>query len=297
MSRPASILSASLPYLAIIGSIVAFCVGTSFGKQLFPQVGAPGTVSLRVGFSAILLLFAFRPWRQPIARSDLFAIMRYGAAMGLMNFSFYMAIRTIPLGLAIAIEFLGPLSVSLLHSRSPAHFAVVALAAAGLAMLLPLGGVNHALDPVGVAFALCAGTCWALYIIFGKRVGHIPGGQGVALGMATAALVVVPIGVADAGTALLAPSAIAIGLGTALLSSAIPYSLEMVALKRIPARSFGIMMSLEPAAGTVAGAVLLGEHLSVIQLLAIALVVGASVGSVLFKGKTGTEADEPDLLI
>jgi inner membrane transporter RhtA len=156
-------------------------------------------------------------------------------------------------------------------------------------MLLPLRQSTHALDPVGVGFALCAGLCWALYIIFGKRTGHLPAGQSVALGMTTAALVVVPIGLVDAGAALLAPSVIAIGLGTAILSSAFPYSLEMVALKRMPANRFGILMSLEPAAGTIAGAVLLGERLTALQLLAIALVVAASAGSVLFRDKADAD--------
>lgn len=273
-------LARALPYAALAGSMMSFCIGTSFGKQLFPAVGAPGTVAYRVGFSALILLLVFRPWRQSISRADLVATMRYGAAMGLMNLSFYMALRTIPLGLAIAIEFLGPLTVSLLHSRRPSHFAMVALAAVGLALLLPVRHSQHSLDPVGVGFALCAGLCWGLYIIFGKKMGHLPGGQGVALGMTTAAMIVVPIGVHDAGTALLSPALAAIGLATAVLSSAIPYSLEMIALKRIPANRFGVLMSAEPAIGALAGVALLGEHLTALQWLAIGLVVAASVGSV-----------------
>lgn len=283
MSRPSFLRI--LPYVALAGSITSFCVGTSFGKQLFPVIGAPATAALRVGFSALALLLVFRPWRIPLTRADLFATMRYGAVLGLMNFSFYMALRTIPLGLAIAIEFLGPLTVSLLHSRRPAHFAMVGLAAAGLAMLLPLRPTHHALDPVGVGFALCAGLCWGLYIIFGKKTAHLPGGQAVALGMTTAAMIVVPIGIHDAGAALLMPSVIAIGLVTAILSSAIPYSLEMVALKRIPANRFGVLMSVEPAIGATAGALLLGEQLTALQWLAVGLVVAASVGSVMWAEK------------
>jgi inner membrane transporter RhtA len=284
MTAPApgsTALARALPYLALAGSIVSFCVGTSFAKQLFPMVGAPGAIAYRVGFAALILVALFRPWRATFNRADLFATMRYGAALGLMNLSFYMALRTIPLGLAIAIEFLGPLGVSLLHSRRPAHFAMVALAAAGVAMLLPLRQTAHSLDPVGVGYALCAGLCWALYIVFGKRTAHLPAGQSVALGMATAAIIVVPIGIVDAGPALLTPSLMAIGLVTAILSSALPYSLEKVALRHIPANRFGVLLSVEPAVGALAGAALLGEHLVAMQWLAIGLVVCASVDSVI----------------
>ncbi len=281
LSPPAPPLTRALPYLALAGSMLSFCIGTSYAKRLFPIVGAPGAIAYRVGFSALILLIVFRPWRMPIARADLFATMRYGVALGLMNLCFYMALRTIPLGLAIAIEFLGPLTVSLLHSRRPAHFAMVGLAAAGLALLLPFHRIDHALDPVGVGYALCAGVCWGLYIVFGKRTGHLPGGQAVAWGMATAAVVVVPIGIYSAGAALLTPSLIAIGLGAATLSSAIPYSLEMIALKRIPASRFGVLLSVEPALGAIAGMLLLAERLSALQWLAIGLVVAASIGSVL----------------
>lgn len=280
---PSPLLRAA-PYLALAGSIMAFCIGTSFGKQLFPSVGATGAIAYRVGFSALILVLLFRPWRMRLTRADLFATMRYGAVLGLMNLSFYMALRTIPLGLAIAIEFLGPLTVSLLHSRRPAHFAMVGMAAAGLLLLLPIRDTPHALDPVGVGFALLAGLCWGLYIVFGKKTTHLPGGQAVALGMATGALVVVPFGIYEAGTALLAPSLMLIGLVTAVLSSAVPYSLEMIALKQIPENRFGVLMSLEPAVGAIAGAVLLGEHLLALQWLAIALVVAASIGSVMLGG-------------
>lgn len=278
-------LARILPYLALAGSISSFCLGTSFGKRLFPLIGAPGTVAYRVGFAAIILLVLTRPWRMRANRGDLIAIMRYGAALGLMNFSFYMALRTIPLGLAIAIEFLGPLTVSLLHARRPAHFAMVALAAAGLATLLPLRQMNHGLDPVGVCFALGSALGWAMYIIFGKRTAHMPGTQVVALGMITAALIVVPIGVHDAGMALLTPSFMMLGLITAVMSSALPYSLEMVALKHIPANRLGILLSVEPAVGALAGMVLLGERLTLMQGLAIGMVVAASAGSVLFSDK------------
>lgn len=278
-------LARALPYLALVGSMLSYCVGASFAKRLFPLVGAPGAVAYRVGFSAMILLIVFRPWRLPLTRADGFAIMRYGAVLGLMNFSFYMALQTIPLGLSIAIEFLGPLTVSLIYSHRPVHFAMVGLAAAGVVLLLPLGHIDHALDPTGVAFALGAALFWGLYIVFGKRTAHIPGNQAVALGMATAALIVVPIGLHAAGGELLAPAVIALGLGTAVLSSAIPYSLDMIALRRIPSNRYGILLSTEPAIGAIAGQLLLGEQLSAVQWLAITLVMAASVGSVLLGDK------------
>lgn len=282
LSLPApSPLTRALPYLALAGSISSFCIGTSFAKRLFPLVGAEGTAAYRVGFSALILLAVCRPWRTPITRPALLATIRYGAVLGLMNLCFYMAIRTIPLGLAIAIEFLGPLTVSVIHSHRPAHFAAVALAAMGLALLLPITSGHPALDPVGIGFALGAGLFWGLYIIFGQQTRDVPSRQAVAIGMATAAVIVVPIGIHAAGAVLLSPSLMVLGLVPAVLSSSIPYSLELVALKHIPANRFGVLMSVEPAVGALAGALLLGERLWPQQVLAVALVVSASIVSVL----------------
>lgn len=274
-------LRALIPYAALIGAIVSLCVGTSFAKQLFPLVGAQGATAYRVGFSALLLCLIWRPWRAWPQTQDLARLAMYGAVLGLMNLSFYMAIRTIPLGLAIAIEFMGPLSLALVHSRRPIHFLWIALAALGLYLLLPLRDASHALDPVGVGFAAAAAVFWALYIVLGKRTGHLPAGQSVALGMSTAALIVVPIGLFEAGTTLFDPAILGLGLVVAVVSSAIPYSLEMIALRGIPKRSFGVMLSLEPAAGAVAGLLILGEHLAGLQWLAIGLVIAASVGTIL----------------
>jgi len=274
--------NAVLPYAALLGSMVAFCIGTSFAKQLFPLIGAEATSAYRVGFSALILLMIWRPWRAGLSLADVLVTARYGAAMGAMNLCFYLALRTIPLGLAIAIEFLGPLAVALFASRRPAQFAMVAMACCGLLLLLPIRPDDHALDPTGILFALGAGVGWALYIVFGKRASHLHGGQSVALGMTTAALLVVPVGVHQAGAALFTPGLILLGLVTAILSSAVPYSLEMVALKRIPSNSFGVLLSIEPAIGAITGATLLGERLNALQWLAIALVVAASSGMILF---------------
>lgn len=273
-------LRAALPYLCLVGAMVSLCAGTSFAKTLFPLVGAQGTSAYRVGFSALILCLIWRPWRMPMTRGDLLAVVRYGAVMGVMNLCFYMAIRTIPLGLAIAIEFTGPLSLAMIHARKPVHFLWIALAVAGLGLLLPLGDVSLNLDLVGVGFAAAAGVCWALYIVAGQRTGHLHGGRSVALGMATAALVVAPFGLVAAGAALLSPLALGLGLVVAVVSSAIPYSLEMVALRGISKRSFGVMLSLEPAVGALAGLLVLGEHLVGRQWLAIAFVIAASVGTV-----------------
>jgi inner membrane transporter RhtA len=273
-------LRAALPYVCLVSAMVSLCAGTSFAKTLFPLVGAQGTSAYRVGFSALLLCLIWRPWRFPLARKDLIAVAAYGAVMGAMNLCFYMALRTIPLGLAIAIEFTGPLSLAMIHARKPIHFLWIALAVAGLALLLPLGDASLNLDPVGVAFAAAAAVFWALYIVAGQRTGHLHGGRSVALGMTTAAVVIAPFGLVTAGAALLNPVAIGLGLVVAVVSSAIPYSLEMVALRGISKRSFGVMLSLEPAVGALAGLMLLGEQLAPRQWLAIAFVIAASVGTV-----------------
>lgn len=298
LSLPASSLASSWarakPYLALAGAMVMFCAGASFAKQLFPMVGVPGTVAYRAGFSAVILLILFRPWRMlQLTRSDLLTIMGYGVALGLMNLCFYMALQTIPIGLALAIEFLGPLGVALIYSRRPIHFAAVGLAALGLALLLPIHDTGKPLDPRGVAFALCAALCWGFYIVFGKRTAHMPAGQTVSLGMAIAALVVVPIGIHTAGAHLLAPSLIVTGIILAVLSSAVPYSLEMVALKQMPATRFSVLMSGEPAVGALAGGLILGEQLSALQWLAIGLVVVASIVSVLANDSTRTAPELP----
>lgn len=281
MPAQAAGLRALTPYAALLGAIVSLCAGTSLAKSLFPLVGAEGASAYRVGFSAVALCLIWRPWRTPLAGRDLMAVLFYGAVMGAMNLCFYMALRTIPLGLAIAIEFTGPLGLALLHARRPSHFAWIGLAVLGLGLLLPLGNPRLNLDPVGVAFAATAAVFWALYIVAGQRTGHLHGGRSVALGMTTAALVVAPFGIVAAGARLLDPAALGLGLVVALVSSALPYSLEMVAMRGIPKRSFGVMASLEPAVGALAGLLFLGEHLVGRQWLAIALVVAASIGAAL----------------
>jgi inner membrane transporter RhtA len=269
----------AVPLLAVLGSVVALGIGTSFAKQLFPQVGSLGTTALRVGFSALLLLLIWRPWRWPLSRADARSLLRYGVALGCMNLMFYQSLQSIPFGVAVAIEFSGPLAVAMFSSRKPVDFIWLALAVLGLGLLLPLGHDVASLDPTGVGFALGAAACWAAYIVFGKRVGHLHAGHSVALGLSVAALTVVPLGIWHAGSALLDPQILLFGLGGAAVSSAIPISLEMVALKRLPQEAFGIMTSLEPAVAALMGLMLLGEHLTGLQWLAIACTMLAAAGS------------------
>ena len=278
-ARRAPFLSSLVPFLAVLGSVTALGLGTSWAKHtLFPAVGAQGTTALRVGFSALLLLALWRPWRWRLAPRDVKAVLLYGVTLGLMNLSFYMSLRSIPFGVAVAIEFAGPLAVAIFGSRRALDFVWVALAIVGLALLLPVGVGDTHLDVIGVLWALSAATFWALYIIFGKRLGHLHAGHSVALGLTVAALVVFPFGVAHAGAALFTPGVLLVAVGVAAVSSAIPISLEMVALKRLPKEAFGIMISMEPAVAALLALLLLDERLSAAQWLAIGLIMAASVG-------------------
>lgn len=232
-------LAPLIPLLAILGSVTCLGLGTSWAKHtLFPLVGAAGTSAVRVGFSALLLLAFWRPWRWALSARDARTVALYGAALGAMNLCFYLSLQTIPFGVAVAIEFSGPLAVALFASRRALDFVWVLLAVCGLGLLLPLGHDVSELDPRGVAYALGAAVFWATYIVFGKRASHLHAGHSVALGLAMAALVVVPAGVVQAGGALLSPAVLLVGLGVALVSSALPISLEMVALKRLPPQAF-----------------------------------------------------------
>ena len=277
-----------LPALAVAGGLVSQNIGAAFAKHLFPLVGSEGVTALRVGLSACLLLAFVRPWRHPLAKRDALNILVYGLMLGCMNLLIYRAFALIPIGVAIAIEVTGPIAVVVLSSRRPRDFAWVACAVAGLALLLPLRQDSAALDPHGVAWAIGAAFCWAMYIVFGKRASSVNGGQGVAWGMLAAALFTVPVGVATAGAALLDPAALAAGLAVALLSSALPYSLEMIALARLPRRVFGMMVSSAPAVGALAGFAVLGERLATLQWLAIAMVMLASAGSAWTAGSQGS---------
>lgn len=273
--------------LALMGSLVSLAVGTSFAKSLFPALGAEGTTAYRLVFAMLMLMAVFRPWRRQWVWADALPLGLYGVTLGVMNLLFYSAIKTIPFGVAIAIEFTGPLAVAVWTSKKASDWLWVTLAVVGLALLLPLpgGAAATALDPMGVFFAFTAGVCWALYIVFGQRVALRYGGMATPMGMLAAALVVAPIGVAHAGSALLNPQWLLAGLAVALLSSAIPYALEMFALNHLPKNTFSILLSLEPAVGALAGWLVLAEHLTLFQGLAIAMVMAASMGTAWSAGR------------
>lgn len=279
MSSRSTIVPVALAIGALLVSMVSYQCGASLAKHLFPQVGAQGATAYRLGLSALILLLWRRPWRRAGSGRDWRALWGYGLSMGAMNLVFYMSLRTIPLGIAVALEFTGPLALALFGSRRLLDFVWIALVIAGLVLLLPLRAQAQALDPVGVMYALAAGVGWALYIVLGKKVGASHGGDAVTLGISIGALLVIPFGVAHAGEALLSPTLLPYALGVALLSSALPYSLEMVALTRLPARTFSTLLSLEPAIAAMAGAALLEQQLTPMQWAAIVAIIVAAAGT------------------
>jgi len=272
-------------------SLITLCAGTSLAKGLFPFVGAEGTTTYRLVFSTLLLMAFWRPWRRAWTWADAPILVLFGATLGLMNLLFYNAIKTVPFGLAIAVEFTGPLAVALWSSKKPLDFVWIVLAVAGMGLILPLGNAAGtdvqaaAIDPVGIAYALGAGACWAVYIVVGQRVADRIGAFATPMGMLVAALLVTPVGISVAGSSLLNPEWMLAGLGIALLSSAIPYSLEMYSLKHLPKQTFSILLSLEPAVGALAGWLVLSEQLSTQQLGAIGLIMAASMGSAMTAGQ------------
>ena len=280
MSVVLSSTSTVVAVVSLIVAMVSFQAGASIAKQLIPAIGAPATTALRLGLSALIICILQRPWRSLPSRSSLAVILVYGLALGTMNFVFYMALRTIPLGIAVALEFTGPLAVALVGSRRRADFLWIALAVLGLMFLLPLSRTERSLDPVGVAFALAAGFCWALYIIFGQKAGRAHGPAASAWGMLIAASFTVPIGLALTGRGILSPAVLPRGFAVAVLSSAFPYTLEMIALRQLSTKTFGTLMSLEPAIAALAGLVFLSERLTATQSFAIGAVMIASMGTV-----------------
>lgn len=266
--------------ICVLLAMVTIQSGASVAKQLFPIIGPEGTTALRLGFSALILCLVFRPWRVFPPLGQRLPVVIYGLSLGGMNILFYYAIERIPIGVGVALEFTGPLAVALISSRKKRDLFWVACAIAGIVLLLPDMSGEGSLDPIGVILALGAGACWAGYILFGKKTGnHGSGGATVALGMSVAAIVLVPYGAASQGMALLSWQVIPIGILVGVMSSALPYTLEMVALRNMPAQGFSIMMSVEPAVAAMAGFIILGELLSIWQWLAILLVIIASLGS------------------
>ena len=266
------------PVVLVLGAISSVQFGAAFAKTLFDEVGVGGTVFLRVLFAAIVLALIWRPRLAEHGRGDLWLAVAFGFTLGAMNLAFYSALDRIPLGIAVTFEFVGPLGVAVAGSRRPLDLLWVALAAAGILLLSDFGSTE--LDGLGVALALLAGGLWAAYILLSAAVGRaFPGGGGLALAMVVASAMLLPVGVGDAGADLLVPWILAAGAAVAILSSAIPYSLEMEALRRMPAGVFGVLMSLEPAAGALAGLAVLSEGLAPREVVAILLVIAASAGA------------------
>jgi inner membrane transporter RhtA len=268
-----------VPIAVLMVAMVCFQLGAAMAKGLFPVVGAAGTTAVRMALAALMLLAVWRPWRLRLTWSEIRVIVIYGLALGWMNLFFYLSLRSIPLGVAVALEFTGPLALAMASSRRAVDFVWILMAVAGLLALLPLGLGAKPLDTAGVIYGLAAGLCWAMYIFFGRKAGAAHGGQITALGMLIGAIVIVPIGIAEAGPRLLSPAILPAAFCIALLSSALPYSLEMFAMPRLPTRTVGVLMSLDPAMGALSGLCFLGERLTWIQWAAIAAVMAASAGS------------------
>ena len=270
-----------MPVAVILIAMMSIQSGASLAKSLFPLVGAPGVTALRIALGTLILVVVFKPWRQRFKKEQRLPLLFYGLALGGMNYMFYLSIQTIPLGIAVALEFTGPLAVALFSSRRPVDFIWVVLAVLGLWFLLPLGQSVSQIDLTGAALALGAGACWAVYILTGQRAGEEHGPATVALGSLIAAVIFVPIGMAQATDSIWQWSILPVGLAVAILSTALPYSLEMIALTRLPTRIFGTLMSMEPALAAISGMIFLGETLTLVQTLALCSIIAASMGSTL----------------
>lgn len=276
--------------LVIVG-LICQDIGASFAVLLFPSIGALGMVALRLGFSAIILLAISRPTLRGHSSRDWLTVIVFGVALAGMNGLFYEALARIPLGATVTIEVLGPLVLSVIASRRASSWLWAILAFAGVALL---GRASFdSLDPLGVLFALGAAVMWAAYIALSAQTGaRFPRMSGLALAMTFGAILALPFGIVTAGPTLFRPQLLLLGLAVAVLSSTIPYALELRALRRIPAAAFSVLMSLSPAIATLAGFLVLGQRLTVMALVAIGLVIVASIGAV-FSRSRGTPREVP----
>jgi inner membrane transporter RhtA len=278
-TAPAPSVLARAPSTALVlGAIASVQFGSALATTVFDRVGPAGAVLLRLVTASIVLVLLWRPALRTRARRDLLLAVLFGFVLAAMNLTFYESIKRIPLGIAVTIEFIGPLTVAIAGSRRRLDLVWVTLAAAGIVALMH--GDVHGLNTLGVIFALIAGCMWGAYILVNARVGRkFEEGTGLAIAMCVAALLAMPFGIAEGGAKLLEPHVLLVGLGVGMLSSAIPYTLEMEALRRIATNLFGVLMSLEPAMAALAGFIVIGQGLSARELVGIALVVVASVGA------------------
>lgn len=271
----------SWPVLLIVVSMISVQTSSSMAKYLFPVLGPEGMTAWRLGFSSIMLIVIFKPWRKPITRQALKYILLYGLSLGFMNLFFYCAIARIPVGIGVAIELTGPIIVAMCSSRRMSDFIWVGIAIIGLAMLLPIYKTSDHLDPIGIFFALMAGSCWAFYILFGRKAGAIHGTSSVAIGSVIVSCLLFPFGVWQAGSSMFSLDLLPFLFTVALLASAIPYGLEMIALPRLPAQTFSTLMSLSPVFAALSGFLVLHETLTVYQWLAIICIISSSIGTIL----------------
>jgi inner membrane transporter RhtA len=275
------------PTLLVLGAVISVQCGSAVATHLFKDIGAGGAAFLRLLVGALVLLAIWRPWTRRHGRPEWTAAVLFGLTTAAMNFSFYSALDRIPLGVAVTLEFVGPLGLAVAGSRRPLDLLWAFLAAAGIVLLAPWGGLR--LDPLGIGFALLAGVLWSVYIILSARVGRLfSGGGGLALAMATGSAALLPVGIASAGTSLLNGRVLLIGVAVGLLSSVIPYSLEMESLRRLPTRIFGVLMSTEPAVGALVGLIFLGQVLDARAAIAILIVTVAAVGATRFRPEVPT---------
>jgi inner membrane transporter RhtA len=290
-SPGANTASQTIPVCALLFAMISFTSGASLAKRLFPVVGAEGATTLRLIGAAMVLLVVLRPWRGGLRAAAMGPVIIYGLAMAAMNLLFYMALKTVPLGIAVALEISGPMAISVLSSRAAVDLLWIGLAAVGLLLLLPVGAGLHHIDPTGAALALSAGVCWAIYIVAGKKAGRAYGAKATSIGMSIGAIAILPIGIAHSGASLLRPDVLLLGFSVALLSSALPYTLEMIALRRLRVQTYGTLTSCEPAVGAISGLVLLNETLAFSQVLAIGVIVVAAAGATWTASKTRREPD------
>lgn len=269
-----------LPVGLLLLAMASIQSGASLAKTLFPVIGAPGVTGLRLLLATMILFIIFKPWRLTFRRNSLIPLLTYGISLGTMNYLFYLSLERIPLGIAVALEFTGPLGIAMFSSRRPIDFLWIILVITGLLFLLPIGDDINSIDPIGALYALSTGVCWGIYIIFGQRAGAGYGTATVAIGSFISALIFFPIGLMQTGVEVMFdPAIIPLALAVAVLSTAFPYTLEMIVLTRLSARTFGTLMSLEPCMGAFLGIVFLQEHLTATQWLALLCIVCASICS------------------